>query len=74
MNRLSHVKMDMPTGDELIKLLDDERAALDELRGLWHRATDYGVLTKRRVPCYAIDARVYTASTLSPRPRRHAQV
>ena len=46
LNRLN-VKMDMPTGDELIKLLDDERAALDELRGLWHRATDYGVLTKR---------------------------
>ena len=37
----------MPAGDELIKLLDDERAVLDELRGLWLRATDYGVLTRR---------------------------
>ena len=45
-SRLSH-KIDMPAGDELIKLLDDERAVLDELRGLWHRATDYGVLTRR---------------------------
>ena len=37
----------MPAGDELIKLLDDERAVLDELRGLWLRATDFGVLTRR---------------------------
>ena len=45
-SRLSH-KIDMPAGDELIKLLDDERAVLDELRGLWLRATDFGVLTRR---------------------------